>query len=76
MIRKGIIEIEKEEEKEEKRNDIFILNIYMIILGKFLAIFSICIYIQVCRNKKDDYELINEINTELQSKNSKLVEDV
>ena len=65
---------EKEKGQDEKRNNSFILNIYIIIFGVLLVLFSICIYIRVCRNKKTESEFIDEINSGLQNKN-KLVED-
>lgn len=65
---------EKKRGQGEKENNSFILNIYIIIFGVLLVLFSICIYIKVCRNKKTESEFIDEINSGLQN-NNKLVEN-
>ena len=65
---------EKKKGQGEKGNNSLILNIYIIIFGALLVLFSICIYIKVCRNKKTESEFIDEINSGLQN-NNKLVEN-
>ena len=56
---------EKEKEKKEQKDNSLILNIFKIIIGSCLLLFSIYIYIKLCRNKKSDYESISEISSEL-----------
>ena len=55
----------KEKEKKQQKENSFILNIFKIIIGACLFLFSIYIYIKLCRNKKSDYEIIGEISSEL-----------
>ena len=57
--------LKEKEKKEQKKENSFILNIFKIIIGAFLLLFSIYIYIKLCRTKNSDYELIGEISSEL-----------
>ena len=58
---------ERNNEKEkEKEKDKLISYIYIISIGVCLLILTICIYKNICGNKKKDNEMITQIHTELQ----------
>lgn len=67
------IKIEDSEKEKEKEKDSFIINIYIIFIGICLFILTICIYKNICCNKKTKSELITQIHTELQD-NNKLID--
>ena len=58
---------------DEDEKDSLLSYIYIIIFGACLFIMTICIYKNICSNKKNGNELIAQIHTELQE-NNKLID--
>ena len=66
-------EEEEEEPEEEGEKNSLLSYIYIIFIGVCLFIMTICVYRNICSNKKSDNELITQIHTELQE-NNKLID--